>query len=69
MFPMMNVLVFMVKDSWSSRVSFDSLKAATFDFLPLESVYMTLPSVVRDKLIFLSSCKCSSFKFSPLWIF
>lgn len=38
MFPMMNVLVFMVSDYWSSRVSFDSLKAATLVFFPLESV-------------------------------
>ena len=36
MFPIMKVFVLMVKDSWSSRVSLDSLNAATLVFLPLE---------------------------------
>lgn len=35
-FPIMKVFVLIVKDSWSSRVSLDSLNAATLVFLPLE---------------------------------
>ena len=57
MLPMMNVFVLMVRDYCKSRVSFDSLKAATLDFFPLESEYITLPKVVKDKLMFFSYCK------------
>ena len=57
MFPMIKVFVLMVRDYCRSRVSFDSLKAATLDFFPLESEYITLPKVVKDKFMFLSYCK------------
>ena len=52
---MMKVRVLPVSDYWSSLVSFDYLKAPVAFFLsPLESAYITLPRVVRERLIFFS---------------
>jgi hypothetical protein len=59
MFPIINVLVFIVKDYCNSLVSFDYLKAAIFDFLLLlDNVEMTLPNVVNERLMFFSYSKC-----------
>ncbi len=35
--PIIKVLVFIVKDYWSKRVSFDYLNEATLAFLPLDN--------------------------------
>jgi len=58
MLPTMKVKVFPVNESWSNLVSFDSLNAATLLVL-LERLAITLPKVVRDWLMFLSSRKWS----------
>ena len=57
--PIINVLVFIVKDYWSNRVNFDSLNAATLDFLVLDKELITFPKVVKDKLMFFNYSKWS----------
>jgi len=57
MFPTMKVKVLDVRLSCSSRVSLDSRNEATF-LPPLDRLYITLPSVDSDWLMFLSSLKC-----------
>ena len=69
MLPTMKVNVLLVRESCSRRVSFDSRKGATAFPLPLLSEAMTLPRVVRDWLIFLSSLKWASDMLSDLLIF
>ena len=54
------------KESWSSLVSLDSLNGtwSWVDFAPLARAEITLPRMVKDRLIFLSSSvwleSCSS---------
>jgi len=57
-FAMTKVYVLPVSDSCNSLVSFDSLKTPPTFLSPLERAYITLPKVVKDRLIFLSSLSC-----------
>jgi hypothetical protein len=58
MLPTVKVKVLLVRESCRSRVSLDYLKAGMF-LLLLDRQWMTFPSVDSDRLIFLSSRKCS----------
>lgn len=57
--PTMIVFVFPVKDSWRSRVSLDYLNMAVFFEGSFDKELMTLPRVVKDKLMFFSSYRWS----------
>ena len=56
--PIINVLVLPINDYWSRRVSFDSLKIDEFFTMPFESSLMTLPRVVKERLIFFNYYRC-----------
>lgn len=56
--PIMNVWVLTVKDYCKSLVNFESRKGATVFLSLLESANITLPKVVKDKLIFFNYWRC-----------
>ena len=55
MFPMMKVLVLPIRESCKIRVNLDSLKDDLNFVSPLDKDFITLPRVVRERLMFLSS--------------
>lgn len=61
------VFVFPPNESWRSLVNFDYLYGG-MDF-PVAKDPMTFPKVVRDKLIFFNSSKCSTLIVSLFCIF
>lgn len=67
--PIKTVLVFPTNDSCSRRVSFDYLKMDKFLVSSFDSILITFPKVVKDRLIFFSSFKCSFVISSFLFIF
>lgn len=66
--PTIKVYVLPVNDYWSNLVSLDSRNAATI-FVFEDNDAITLPKVVKDWLMFLSSWKCYVPIVSPLLIF
>ena len=67
--PIINVFVLPTNESWSNLVNFDSRNADLSLESPLDKDFITFPKVVKDKLIFFNSYRCSRAIFYFLLIF